>query len=420
MKKLKFVLLQRTRYETLSRKSSQLEETIENAQVFIRQMENGNLSEEVDLQELETNSLMHSLISMRNKMREIAEQEKKRNWSTEGLARFVDILRSKNDNLQDLGEAIIVNIVKYLGANQGSLYFINNDGAEALLELIGCYAYDRKKYRNHQIRIGEGLSGQAVLEKEMIYMTNLPADYLKITSGLGEALPRNLLILPLLLNDQVYGVIELASFNVFENHHRDFLKKLGESVASTIANVRVNQQTRKLLEETQAQTELMRAQEEEMRQNMEEITATQEEMSRIVNAAQEKEGYVKEFMNACSDLIFTVDRNRDIMLWNHAFQKTVKALHATSVVRGSSVKLILSGPGYDEILPLIDEAFSGKTVVETSDLFSDKLKAPCEIRLAPLRNLSGDIFEVVIMLRKEKTNQLQAKDSHLQPHSVVA
>ena len=108
----------------------------------------------------------------------------------------------------------------------------------------------------------------------------MPESYIRITSGLGDASPRSLLLVPLKVDTQVYGIIELASFNEYLPHEIAFVEKLGESIASTLASVRAAQKNMQLIQQFQQQTEEMRAQEEEMRQNMEELQATQEEIAR--------------------------------------------------------------------------------------------------------------------------------------------
>ncbi|MFN9501304.1 MAG: GAF domain-containing protein [Chryseotalea sp.] len=249
--------------------------------LFAENIGNGNYQSE--FQPLSEHDVLgNALINMRNNLEKVAEDDKKRNWATEGLAKFGEILRSNNTDIQKLSEEIIFNLVKYIKANQGAIYIIDDDEAdgEQTISMKACYAWDKKKYLNQKIFKGEGLAGQAWQEGDSIYLTDVPQNYIKITSGLGDANPSCVLITPLKVNDQVFGVVELASFNILKDFEVEFVKKIAESIASTISSVKVNARTQRLLEESQEMTEQMRAQEEEMRQNMEELQATQEEMAR--------------------------------------------------------------------------------------------------------------------------------------------
>jgi methyl-accepting chemotaxis protein len=219
-----------------------------------------------------------------NKMTEnlinVASEDKKRNWATEGLALFADLLRSES-NLKKLSDIIIMQLIKYLNANQGGIFFYNDDNPkDTFLELISCYAYERKKYLERKVLIGEGLIGQCFLEKESIVLLDVPNNYIKITSGLGLSNPRFILVVPLKREETILGVMEIASFTILEDYQIKFVEKLAESIASSIYNISINNRTSVLLEQSQMQAEEMRAQEEEMRQNMEELQATQEEMYR--------------------------------------------------------------------------------------------------------------------------------------------
>ena len=200
---------------------------------------------------------------------------------TTGLAQLGEKLRESENGITDLYDKIIQFVVKYTKSSQGGLFVWNNDNEkDEFLELVACYAFDRKKYLNRRIGKGEGMVGQCFLEGEMTHLNCVPDDFAKITSGLGEASPNSVLVIPIKLNDKMYGVIELLSFGKFQLHEIEFLQKAAESIASVISTAKINDRTRVLLEQAQQQAEELRSQEEEMRQNMEELAATQEEMSR--------------------------------------------------------------------------------------------------------------------------------------------
>ena len=233
--------------------------------------------------------LGNSLLEMRKSLQKAekeqslrSKEEEQRNWGTAGLAKFAEILRYDNNNMEALSYNVINNLVKYLGANQGGIFVLNEAEHEEdrFLELKACYAFDRKKFVDKKIHIGEGLVGTCYIEGEPIYLTEIPNTYINITSGLGKANPRAILICPLKVNDQIFGVIELASFREIEPYQIDFVQRVCESIAATISTVNVNIRTGRLLAQTKLQAEEMANQEEELRQNMEEMQATQEEMRR--------------------------------------------------------------------------------------------------------------------------------------------
>lgn len=249
------------------------------ATAFAKSVGTGNL--ETDTKVFDgKGELSHALYAMRDNLKLAASEDKKRNWSSEGLAKFSDIARAHAD-LKSLAENSITYLVKYLKCAQGSLFTVNDTNHhDTFLELTACYAYSRKKFLNKKIAPGEGLAGQVYLEKQTAYLKEIPKDYVKITSGLGESNPTVLLIVPLKVDEKIEGIIEVASFTEFAPHEILFVEKLAETIASIIVSTKVNERTKQLLEVSQQQAEEMKAQEEEMRQNMEELTATQEETSR--------------------------------------------------------------------------------------------------------------------------------------------
>lgn len=229
--------------------------------------------------------LGNSLLSMRDSLKAAKSEEEKRQTedkqrgrTSAGLALFGDILRKHTDNLQEFADEIISNLVKFMEANQGALFLLNEENKENIfLDLIGAYAYNRKKYINKEVKIGEGLVGSVAEEKYTVYMTDVPNEYIEIESGIGSANPKSILIVPLKIEEQILGVIELASFNEFEPYEINLVEKIAESIASTLSTARINTRTAELLDQSEKATAMMREKEEEMRQNIEELQATQEE-----------------------------------------------------------------------------------------------------------------------------------------------
>jgi len=253
----------------------------------------------------ENDVLGNALIEMRDNLAKVDAEDMKRNWTTEGLATFGDLLRNNADDIERLSDAIISELVKKLGANQGGLFIItkDDDESEEYLRMEACYAWDKKKYLEQKVYKGDGLTGQAWQEQATIYLTEVPDDYVTITSGLGKANPRSILIVPLKVNDEVFGVVEIASLDELEPYKIEFVERVAESIASTISAVKRSAQTAKLLEESRMLTEQLKAQEEEMMQSMEELQTTQEEMERSQIIAIEKDTIINS-----GNMVFYLNR----------------------------------------------------------------------------------------------------------------
>lgn len=223
----------------------------------------------------EEDRIGNALLEMRDKLARMVREEKQRSWINEGVAQTEAMMRKFEDH-EDFYANIISEMVKYLDANQGGLFV--QDGE--VMELKGCYAWGRRKYRQDSFGRGEGLVGQVWQERDTIYLTEVPDHFVSITSGLGDANPTAMLLVPLIYNDEVIGVIELASFCTLERHEIELVERAAGSIAAALAKVKINAETRRLYEQSQQQAEELRAQEEEMRQNMEELLAIQEEQQR--------------------------------------------------------------------------------------------------------------------------------------------
>ncbi|HPD95127.1 MAG TPA: GAF domain-containing protein, partial [Tenuifilaceae bacterium] len=264
------------------------------------------------------------------------------------------------------------------------------DKSHQYFELISAFAWDRKKYITKQLEKGEGLVGACALEKETIFMTDVPDDYVNITSGLGEANPRCVILVPLKHEDNVLGVIEMASFKVLDNHEVDFIEKIAESIASTILSVKVNARTKMLLEQSQMQAEEMKAQEEEMRQNMEELQATQEEVER-------KSGEIEKFMTSIHNSAYVVeyDLGGNIINVNDAFIKMVGIAREQIIGGHHSDNLVLNDVQKKEYGNFWDGLKSGLTRKVKSTITINSRNIELLETYIPIKDNEGKVVKVM-------------------------
>ncbi len=254
---------------------------IKNATDFIKNIEQGNLSVSYSNSNqilTEKDTLAGALLSMRDKMKNVAVEENERSWVIKGEALFGQILQTFNDDTDALSYSIVSNVVKYLEANQGGLFLLNSE--QKNLDLIACYAFERRRFLEKQILIGEGLVGQVAKDADTIYITDIPDNYIDITSGLGGTTPRSVLVVPLKMSDRVYGVLEIASFHYIKRYQIDFLEKLSESIASKLEAVRANEENKKLLEKFRFINQQLGNQELEMRDNVRMLETVKGEMQK--------------------------------------------------------------------------------------------------------------------------------------------
>ena len=221
-----------------------LRKSLKDLSDFSEEIGKGNFKSEFSPQS-EGDILGNSLITLREDLKNAAIEEEKRkrederrNWSNQGIARFSEIMRENTGDVEELTGRVIAELVKYLEARVGGIFLIRqNKNGEDVIELVASYAYDRKKHLEKTIMPGEGLVGRCVQEGGPIFLTDIPANYINIKSGLGQDDPKSLLIAPLKLNENVMGVIEIASLEVFENFQIEFIERIGNSLASSIATI---------------------------------------------------------------------------------------------------------------------------------------------------------------------------------------
>ncbi len=371
---------------------------------FADEISRGNLTS--DYPAKEADRLGESLLNMRTSLSEANEREAKEKFMNLGLARVGDLLRQNSDSIEKLSDHIIQEVVKYMKANQGAIFLIEeSEEQEEVLKLLAFRAWERKKFTQKVIPLGNGLAGQAAIEKRTIFMTEIPHDYVTITSGLGEATPKSILIVPLKSEEKIIGVIELASFQVFKPHEIEFLEKVGESIAATIITTKNNQQNQELLEKSKILAEQLKSQEEEMRQNMEEMQATQEEMARTQRALGEKsmelemkQDNLNALINNTEDSIIAMDTNYKIVIMNDVLRRRYKGTAYEGMDIGADALEALGElrdewkEHYDRALAGEKVAFTLKSAVQGEDSFR-------EYNINPMRNNSGIIVGLSVVSR---------------------
>ncbi|MDX1903434.1 MAG: Cache 3/Cache 2 fusion domain-containing protein [Thermonemataceae bacterium] len=380
---------------------------LESYKDFAQNIGKGNLS--ASFQPLSPeDELGASLLEMRHSLQDAESKEEKEKWMSEGFTEFSNILRNNNDNIQLLCLDIITNVVKKLNGKIGSLFLLKNNQLQekaikdASLELIACYAYDRQRILKKEVRVGEGLLGQAFQEGDTLNIREIPENYIQITSGLGEANPNNILIVPLKTNEHTLGVIEVASLELFDDKSVEFLEKLSESIAITLFTVSNNLRTEQLFRESQYLTLQMREKEEEMRQNIEEMQATQEKMAnsekelkRVLFDAKNQKELMDALINNTEDMIVALDKDYKITIYN----EIAKAWYLEQTYQKLTIGINFLG-----VLPLeqresFKENYSRALLGERFEVEEAYMGTMYEYRYNPIQDEQGKAAGVSIFIR---------------------
>ena len=269
-----------------------------------------------------TRTFNQMIVNLRNTTQKNEEQ----NWLKSNLAEFTQMLQGHR-NLESASRLILSNLAPLVGASQGVFYLMDSINDQPILKLLSSYAYKERKNLANQFRLGEGLVGQCALEKQRILLTEVPSDYIRITSGLGEAPPLNIIVLPILFETQVNAVLELASFGPFNHLHLTFLEQLTENLGVFLNNIASQLQTQQLLEESVTLTEELQTQQEELQQSnqrLEEQAQELEESQFLVKQSNEELQQLNEELEEKAELLEI--QNREVAHKNQEVEKARQSL----------------------------------------------------------------------------------------------
>ncbi|MBN9381689.1 MAG: HAMP domain-containing protein [Chitinophagaceae bacterium] len=244
----------------------------------------------------EVEALKDTINQMIANLKETTLRNQEQDWLKSNLAKFTQMLQGQKD-LNTVTQRILSELAQVVVAHYGAFYILKQDEDTRVdkLRLFAAYGYKSDKNIPTEFSIGEGLVGQVAFEKERIILSNVPANYIKISSGLGRAKPANLIILPVLFENKVKAVIELASLDVFSETHLDFLSQLTESIGIVLNTIEANSRTEELLTQSQSLAGELKIQQEELRRTNDEL---QDKALLLVKQKNEVEAKNKEVEEA--------------------------------------------------------------------------------------------------------------------------
>ncbi|MDB6172551.1 MAG: diguanylate cyclase, partial [Chthoniobacteraceae bacterium] len=349
-------------------------------------------------------------------LKDTTQRNNEQDWLKTNLAKFTRMLQGQKD-LLTVGRLILSELAPVVSAHQGVFYIMDGVGAEPELRLLASYAFRERKGVNNRFKLGEGLVGQAALEKERILLTKVPDDYIQISSGLGESTPKNIVVLPIVFEGQVKAVMELSSFDRFNSTHQTFLDQLTESIGIVLNTIEANMRTEDLLKQSQSlagelqnrQLELQATNqelEEKARQLFEQNAEVERKNFEVEQARQALEGkaqqlsltskYKSEFLANMSHELRTPLNSllilADQLVINPDGNLTSKQVEFARTIRGSGKDLLKL---INDILDL-SKIESGTVNVDVSDVRLSDLRANMERTFRHVAADKGVEFQIDI------------------------
>lgn len=302
----------------LEEKVEQNKQEIELVSDYAENIARGNYEAQIEISK--EGDLASKLLNLNNTLKANEERSKVENWKSVGREKVSDVLRNAT-KLEDIAYGVIKEFVDYIDAVQGAFYISHGSGStikelkeNVHIDLVGSYAYKRKKYIKSSYKLGEGLVGEAAIEKMIVHRIEIPEDYLSITSGiLGDQKPNAILVIPLVTEDELQGVLEIAGFEKFSNRVLELSEEIGSIVARTLYNVKTTAQTEQLLEESQQQTKQLEVQQVE-------IASTNEKLEEQIDEVHNAQKRLNALLENASEIITIFDESGKVLFDSPSIQ----------------------------------------------------------------------------------------------------
>ncbi len=253
----------------------------------------------------EVASLKDNINEMILNLKETTQKNMEQDWLKTNLARFTRMLQGQRD-MTTVAQMVLSELAPLVNAQQGVFYVNASSNGQPLMKLLGGYAYQKRKNLANEFRAGEGLVGQCTLERERILVTEIPSGYVHISSGLGEAPPNNIVVLPVLFEGEVKAVIELSTFGTFSDTHLTFLDQLTESIGIVLNTIAANTRTEDLLQQSQSLAAELQSQQDELKKTNEQLEQQAEslrESEELLKSQQEELQQTNEELQEKAELL---------------------------------------------------------------------------------------------------------------------
>jgi len=250
---------------------------------YIKELKNKNYDIALEKEKDKKDTIFTSIAALTeeliesNKIAEIRKiEDQQKEWANKGYNMFSEIMRKYANDLNKLSDEVIKSFVNYVNASIGGLFIVKEDEDYLYLDLLAAFAYDRKKHNTKKIKFGEGLIGTVATDQSIVVLNDIPEEYIEIESGLGDATPNSLILLPLLTDSGLMGVIEIASLKPLKKYEIEFAESLSRSIATTLESVKINEKTIELLKESQKQSDELANREKALQETMQEVSKAHE------------------------------------------------------------------------------------------------------------------------------------------------
>jgi CheY-like chemotaxis protein len=368
----------------------------------------GDLTRSIDVQaEGEVAELKDNINQMIVNLKETTQKNQEQDWLKTNLAKFSSMMQGQK-SLATVTDMIMSQLTPLVSAHQGAFFILERNEEGPRLSLMSTYAYRERKNVATSFRVREGLVGQCAHEKKAILLTQVPQDYIQITSGLGEAKPLNIIVLPVLFEGHVQGVIELASFHPFSAIHQLFLDQLMESIGVVLNMITANMRTEELLAQSQTLTQELQSQSKELKTQQEELKRSNVALARQTLELEEKARLLEE-QNAEVEI-----KNQEVELARASLEEKAEQLALASKYKSE----FLANMSHELRTPLNSLLILARLLAENPE----KNLSPRQVEFAQTIYMSGGdllaLINEILDLSKVEAGKMQVEPRTVELDSV--